>query len=229
MGESPRANVDVRTSTPTDRAGHFEDLARQAHAARLGTWVFVGSEALFFSGLFALYTAYRIEYPRGFGVGVMHNTVAWGSTNTLILVVSSFVLTLAVRALRAGRSRGAAMLVGLTMALGTAFALVKVGEWMHHFDEGVYPGGVGSFYEEHRDPGTKMFFTLYFCMTGLHELHVVVGVVMLGFMLVGLLRRRIGAWAPHPLEAGALYWHFVDIVWLFLWPLFYLIPGAEGR
>ncbi len=210
-------------------AGHFEDLGKQAHAAKLAVWVFVGSEALFFAGLFTLYTAYRLEYPRGFGVGVMHNTVAWGSANTLVLVVSSFVLTLAVRALRRDRHRDAAWLVALTMLLGTVFAFVKIGEWLHHFDEGLYPGGAGRFFEEHRDPGTKLFFTLYYAMTGLHEVHIVVGVLVLGFLLVNILRRKVGARTSHPLEAGAIYWHFVDIVWLFLWPLFYLMPGAEGR
>jgi cytochrome c oxidase subunit 3 len=210
-------------------AEQFEDMAKQAHAARLGMWVFVGSEALFFSGLFALYAAYRIQHPHGFGVGVEHNTVAWGSTNTLILLTSSYVLTLAVRALRRGRNGDAAMLVGLTMLLGTAFAFVKIGEWLHHFDEGLYPGGVGRFYDEHREPGTKMFYTLYYCMTGLHEVHIVVGLVVLGFLLVKVARRQIGSWAPHPLELGAIYWHFVDIVWIFLWPLFYLMPGAVGR
>jgi cytochrome c oxidase subunit III len=210
-------------------AGHFESLQKQAHAARLAMWVFLGSEALFFSGLFALYAAYRTEHPLGFGLGVEHNTVVWGSVNTLILVVSSYALTLSVRALRRDRPRLAGAMLVVTIALGVAFALVKVGEWMHHFDEGIYPGGSGSFFREHPDPGTMMFFTLYFAMTGLHEVHVVVGVVVLCFLLWKLIRREIPASAPHPLEVGALYWHFVDMIWLFLWPLFYLMPGAAGR
>lgn len=210
-------------------AEQFEDMSKQAHAARLGVWVFVGSEALFFAGLFALYAAYRLEYPRGFGIGVEENTVAWGSTNTLILLVSSFVLTFSVRALRRGNQRLSALLLGVTMLLGTAFAFVKIGEWLEHFSEGLYPGGHGRFFVEHSDPGTKIFYTLYYCMTGLHEVHIVAGLGVLGVLLWKVLRHDIGSWAPHPLELGAVYWHFVDMIWLFLWPLFYLMPGAVGR
>jgi cytochrome c oxidase subunit 3 len=216
---------------PEHLAEQFEDMAKQAHAARLGMWIFVGTEALFFSGLFALYAAYRVEHPWGFGIGVETNTVAWGSTNTFILLGSSYSLTLAVRALRRDRPRQSALLLGITMLLGTAFAFIKIGEWLHHFGEGLYPGGHGHFYDEdgHGDPGTKMFYTMYYCMTGLHEVHIVVGLFVLGFLLYKILTRQIGAWAPHPLEIGSIYWHFVDMVWIFLWPLFYLMPGAAGR
>jgi cytochrome c oxidase subunit 3 len=210
-------------------AEQFEDMARQAQAARLGVWVFVGSEMLFFAGLFTLYAAYRVEHPGGFDEGVATNTIAWGSTNTLVLLVSSYVLTLAVRELRRGRNAASARLVGVTMVLGTAFALIKVGEWMKHFSEGLYPGGVGRFYTEHDEAGTKMFYTLYYCMTGLHEVHIVVGVGILGVLLWRVATGRITAAAPHALELGSVYWHFVDVVWLFLWPMFYLVPGAAAK
>jgi cytochrome c oxidase subunit 3 len=210
-------------------AEHFENMATQAHAARLGMWLFLASEALFFAALFALYGAYRIEHPHGFAVGVEENTLAWGSVNTGVLLTSSYVLTLAVRALRRGANVRSAWLIAITMLLGTAFASIKIGEWLVHFREGVFPGGAGSFYETHRDPGTKLFYTLYFCMTGLHEVHVVVGVGVLGLLMWKVARGVIGSRAPYPLALGALYWHFVDLVWLFLWPLFYLIPGEPGR
>ncbi len=206
-------------------AEHFEDLPRQAHAARLGMWVFLSSEVLFFSGLFALYATYRVEHPEGFGEGVLHNTLVWGTTNTAVLLVSSYTIALAVHRLRLGDTRAAARLTGVTIALGLVFLGVKTHEYLEHFREGIYPGGQGDFFHAHAEPGIQMFFTLYFCMTGLHALHVIAGTCVLGAMLVGMLRGRIGPWAPHPLAIGAVYWHLVDAIWIFLWPLFYLVPG----
>jgi cytochrome c oxidase subunit 3 len=206
-------------------AEHFESLAVQAHAARLGMWIFLGTEVLFFSGLFTLYAAYRTEHPHGFGEGVEHNTLAFGSINTGVLLVSSYTVALAVHKLRTDRPRACAWLIGATIALGLMFLGIKTVEYLAHFREGLYPGGVGSFYAEHADPGTKMFFTLYFCMTGLHAIHVLVGTGVLAFLLAGVLRGHLGVRAPHPLAIGAIYWHLVDVIWIFLWPLFYLIPG----
>jgi cytochrome c oxidase subunit 3 len=212
---------------PEQLAEQFQDMAKQAHAARLGMWVFIGSEALFFSGLFTLYASYRIEHPVGFGLGVLDNTTDWGSTNTFILLGSSYVLTLSVRALRRSQPRLSAVWLALTILLGTAFAWIKIGEWFHHFYvDHLFPGGQGSFFDEHSDPGEKMFFTLYFAITGLHEIHILVGLGILGFLLWKVLRREIGPWAPHPLEIGSIYWHFVDIIWIFVWPSFYLVTGA---
>jgi len=204
---------------------HFEDMEKQAHAARLGMWIFLASEVLFFSGLFALYTTYRTEHPHGFGVAVEHNTLAWGSINTGVLLVSSYTVALGVHELRRGRQRTSALLVGVTIFLGACFLGIKTGEYLKHFGEGIYPGGVGDFYREHGEPGTKMFFTLYYCMTGLHAVHVFAGMCVLGFLLWKIVRREIGEWAPHPLAIGAVYWHLVDVIWIFLWPLFYLVPG----
>ena len=206
-------------------AGHFEDIEKQAHAARFGMWVFLGTEVLFFSGLFALYIGYRIEHPRGFDVGVEHNTLVYGSVNTAVLLVSSYFVALGVHELRLGRNRLSAWLVGITVLLGLAFLGIKTAEYLHHFSDGIYPGGWGHFFEEHPEPGLKMFFTLYFCMTGLHAIHVLVGCGVLSFLLYKVATRSIGAWAPHPLAIGAIYWHLVDVIWIFLWPLFYLVTG----
>jgi cytochrome c oxidase subunit 3 len=211
---------------PEHVAEHFENLEKQAHAARLGMWVFLGSEVLFFSGLFALYIAYRTEHPYGFGVGVEHNTLALGSINTGVLLVSSYTVAMAVHELRRGKNRLSALLIGTTVLLGLAFLVIKTTEYLQHFREGIYPGGWGPFFHEHGDAGTKMFFTLYYCMTGLHAAHVFVGMCVLAVLLLRVARRDIGDWAPHPLAMGAVYWHLVDLIWIFLWPLFYLIPGA---
>lgn len=213
---------------PEELAEHFEDMEKQAHAARLGIWIFLGTEVLFFAGLFALYVGYRTEHAYGFGVGVEHNTVAFGSVNTGVLLLSSYTVALAVHELRKGRQRRSALLVGTTILLGVVFLVIKTAEYMKHFSDGLYPGGVGRFFEEHPDPGTKMFYTLYYCMTGLHAVHVFAGCCVLAFLGRKVLRREIGDWAPHPLAMGAVYWHLVDVVWIFLWPLFYLTPGSAG-
>src|SRR5579884_76412 len=200
---------------PETVAEQFEDMEKQAHAARLGMWAFLASEVLFFSGLFALYAAYRVEHPWGFGVGVEHNTIAWGSANTAVLFVSSYTVSLAVHQLRRGKHYESALLVGVTIFLGACFLGIKTGEYLKHFSDGIYPAGVGDFYRHHGDAGTKMFFTLYFCMTGLHSIHLFVGMCVLAVLLVKVVRRDIGGPRPsHPLALGAVYWHFVDMVWI---------------
>jgi cytochrome c oxidase subunit 3 len=205
---------------------HFEDMEKQAHAARFGMWVFLGSELLFFAGLFALYTTYRVEHPTAFGVGVEHNTLVLGSINTAVLLLSSYTVASGLHALRVGKRGASLALVGATIALGAAFLVIKTTEYSKHFDEGIYPGGVGRFFAEHREPGMPMFWTLYYTMTGLHALHVTVGMVILAFMFHKVRLHQITAATSHPLELGAIYWHLVDLIWIFLWPLFYLIPGG---
>lgn len=206
-------------------ADHFETLEKQAHAARFGMWVFLASEVLFFSGLFTLYAAYRTEHPEGFGVGVEHNTIVYGSVNTAVLLLSSYTVALGVHELRVGNNRASAALVGTTVILGLCFLVIKTLEYLKHFSDGIYPAGHGSFFAAHDEAGIKMFFTLYFCMTGLHALHVIVGMGVLTVLLVKVAQRAIEQDAPHPLAIGAIYWHLVDVIWIFLWPLFYLIPG----
>lgn len=208
-------------------AEHFENLERQSHAARLGTWVFLASEVLFFAGLFGLYAAYRAEQPSGFSLGVEHGALALGSINTCVLLASSYTVALGVHALRRGKRRASALLVGATIALGACFLVVKIAEYAKHIDEGIYPGGAGLFFQEHPDPGAKTFFTLYYCMTGLHALHVVAGMTVLSLLVARVVRRDIEAATSYPLALGAAYWHLVDVVWIFLWPLFYLAPGGR--
>ena len=210
-------------------AQHFEDIAKQAHAARLGIWVFLGSEVLFFSGLFGLYASYHTEHPHGFATAAAHNTLVLGSINTGVLLISSYTIALAVHELERGKHRASATLIGSTIALGACFLAIKITEYLEHFKAGIYPGGVGAFYGVYTDAGTKMFFTLYYCMTGLHALHVLVGMGVLSFLFWKVARRRIGASAPHPLAVGAVYWHLVDVIWIFLWPLFYLLPPNVTR
>jgi cytochrome c oxidase subunit III len=203
-------------------AEHFEDAARQAHAAKLGMAVFLATEALLFAGLFTLFAAYQTHYPAAFHEGVRHNTKVLGSINTGVLLVSSTLVACAVHMMRRGLRRVAAVLVAFTMSLGLVFLAIKFTEYAIHFREGIFPGGTGAFFHEHPAAGLPAFWTLYYAVTGLHAVHVIVGITVLGFMLVGILRGRIAPPMTYPLENGALYWHLVDVIWIFVWPLFYL-------
>jgi len=182
-------------------AEHFESLEKQAHAARLGMWVFLGSEILLFGALFGLYASYRAHYPAELHEAMHHSEKVLGSLNTAILLGSSALVAASVEMLRADRRGLARLLLAGTMLLGLVFLLVKGLEYRSHVTAGF-------------TPTSGEFWSLYYTMTGLHAVHVLIGIAVLSLMLFDL--------APHRLEVGALYWHFVDIVWIFLWPLFYL-------
>lgn len=203
-------------------AHHFESVERQAHAARLGMWIFLASEVLLFGALFALFTTYQARFPEGFKEGVAHNTKVLGSINTGVLLVSSTLVAGAVHAMRAGRKTVSVMLVAGTILLAFVFLAIKFTEYAHHFREGIYPGGVGGFFLEHRTGGLPAFWTLYFGMTGLHAIHVTIGSGVLAALLIATGRGHVSAASAYRLEVGALYWHLVDVIWIFLWPLFYL-------
>lgn len=218
---SAHATVDT-TSTEAAHEGHFESLEVQAHASRLGMWVFLASEMLLFAGLFVLYAALRLRFPQAFHQGVLHDSKLLGSLNTGLLLISSTTVALAAHVLREGKRRASAALVAVTMVLGAAFLVIKMTEYAQHFDDGIYPGGDGAFFATHRTPGLAPFFTLYFLMTGLHAVHMLVGLVILGTLFSGIVRGRIAPPRVHRMHVSAMYWHFIDLVWVFLWPLFYL-------
>ncbi len=205
-------------------AEQFSTFAKQDHAARLGMWGFLGSEVTLFGGLFALYAAYRAMYGHEFVAAVGHNNLAIGTINTLILLTSSFTVALTVWAARAARSKLIAPLLGLTILLGCVFLLLKGIEWSQHFHQGILPG-LHYRNREMQEFGAKVFFTLYFIMTGLHAIHVVIGIAVLGWFAVQAGRRLYTPEHHVTLEMATLYWHLVDIVWIFLWPAFYLMRG----
>lgn len=205
---------------------HFEDLRKQRHAVRFGMWIFLASELLLFAGLFTLYFAYRLLHPEIFHEAVGHNARTLGSINTCILLLGSVAVAVGVNDLRRGGDRRAQLLFGTAALLAICFLGVKGYEYALHFREGIEPGGAGRFFAAHPEPGWPIFFTLYFAMTGLHAIHVAIGMALLATVAVWIRRRRPGAAGAHRAELAALYWHLVDVIWVFLWPMFYLLGGA---
>jgi cytochrome c oxidase subunit 3 len=203
-------------------AHQFENAAQQREAATLGMWAFLATEVLFFGALFLGYTVYRLRNPEIFRAASEHTLVAIGAINTGVLLFSSFTMVMAVRAAELKRRVSLAGLLILTAALGVTFLGIKAFEYAHEIHEGLLPDSHFRFTEA--DPlKARMFFYLYFLMTGVHALHVTIGVIMLGiFALRALLTRQLERLTT-AVDLLGLYWHFVDIVWVFLFPLIYLV------
>jgi len=203
-------------------AHQFDSLEQQIEASTLGMWVFLVTEVLFFGGLFVTYAVYRARYPAAFAEASRELDVLLGGVNTAVLITSSLTMALAVRAAQLGRRRALVTMLTLTMLLGATFLGIKGVEYYHKFVEHHVPGPAFRFQGEHAREA-QIFFSLYFLMTGLHALHMVIGIGILLVMLVWSCRGIVTAEYYSPIEISGLYWHFVDIVWIFLFPLLYLI------
>lgn len=209
----------------------FEDLEQQERSSELGMWLFLATEVLFFGATFVGYTVYRIAYPEAFAAGSQHLDLRMGTANTAILLCSSYLVALAVHASREeNRGRMARRCLGAAAFLGCAFLAVKGYEWHHVWKEGLFPGRGDGFGElGGSTEGALLFFGFYFAMTGFHALHVGIGVAVLaGLSAVSGRRGWRRAGNRSVVELGGLYWHFVDIVWLFLFPLLYLVERGGG-
>ena len=218
--------ADAHTATPHPAlVHHFEGLEQQKEAASLGMWVFIAQEVMFFGGLFLMYAVYRSLYPRAFAEASHHLNVAMGTVNTVVLITSSLTMAMAVHAAALGRRRQIVGWLILTMVLGSVFLGVKVIEYRDKFAHHLVPGPHFRF-EGPAAPQAQIFYSLYFAMTGLHALHMVVGIPILATMAFLAQRGRFSPEYHTPVEITGLYWHFVDIVWIFLFPLLYLI-GAH--
>jgi cytochrome c oxidase subunit III len=201
-------------------ADHFPDAEAQLHAARLGMWIFLATEILLFAGIFIGYTFYRSLYPLAFREGSAHLDQTLGTVNTLVLITSSFTVAIAVSLARAERGRLAAATLGLTILLGAAFLAVKAFEYAHKLEEGALPGRY--FRLDHAAPGANVFFTVYWLSTSLHAIHVTAGLGVLAWMAWRCWRTEFSSEYFVPIENAGLYWHLVDLVWIFLFPLLYL-------
>lgn len=199
----------------------YRSLDIQERTQELGMWVFLATELLLFAALFALYSSYRTMFPRDFVDGINHNTLKFGTTNMYVLLTSSLLAALAVSAIRAGRARAASLLLIGTAILGAAFIVIKLVEYSVHWHEGSLPGPYYHF-AELPTFGANRFFTLYWVMTGFHALHVTAGVGVVSWMAARAWRGHYTPDAHARMTIGTLYWHLVDIIWIFLWPLLYL-------
>jgi cytochrome c oxidase subunit 3 len=192
---------------------------KDPEGAKIGMWLFLFTEMLLFGGLFLLYSAYRSRYPKEFHEGGRELNSIIGVANTVVLLTSSLTMALSITAIQKGNRRLSMILVGITAALGLAFLVNKGFEWSHEFHVGMYPNSPAL---SGRPNGLQLFFGLYFTMTGLHGLHVIIGLGVLTVMLVLLAEEKIRKDDFIKLENSGLYWHLVDVIWIFLLPLFYL-------
>ena len=200
---------------------HFSTAEQQRETETLGMWIFLATEVMFFGGLFVSFTVYRMYYPQAFGTGSAGMNIVLGSINTAVLITSSFTMAMAVHSAEVGNQRLLTILLIVTMLLGCVFLGIKFTEYYQHFLEHRMPG-VWFDYAGPDASKVQMFFVFYYFMTGLHALHMVVGI---GVLLVILGRAMAGSFSaewPTPVAMAGLYWSFVDIIWVFLFAIFYL-------
>ncbi len=200
----------------------FDDVEQQKDASTLGMWIFLATEILFFGGMFCCYTVYRSSYPAAFGLASNHLDVILGAVSTAVLIISSFTMACAVNSAATGAKNALVAFLGVTILFAAAFLVVEMSEWHMLYKEGLMPG-FNFTYNEVDPSHVQLFFSLYFAMTGLHASHVTIGIVLLAVMA---FRARRGVFTPKyytPIEISGLYWHFVDLVWIFLFPLYHLI------
>jgi len=235
LSDSPIA-VEQHEHRPELRH-HFATVEQQRDSATLGMWLFLGTEIMFFGGMFCAYLIYRIWYYNEFAAGSRSLDIYLGTTNTIVLICSSLTVALSVRAAQLGKRGLVIILLILTLIFGLAFLGIKGVEWYDKYKEHHIPGSsfdagdlVREYPQLHIDQShEQIYFSLYFAMTGLHALHMIIGVGIFVYLLYHTWK---GLYTPAyntPIEIGGLYWHFVDIIWIYLFPLLYLIDRKPLR
>lgn len=217
-------------------AHHFENLDQQRDANALGMWLFLGSEILFFGAVFTAYAVMRTIQGDGFTLACRQLDATLGGVNTAVLLTSSLSMALAVWAAQTKNRKMLQLCLGLTILFGSAFLAVKGYEWHHEYETGLVPGAtfgktpdgepakaIDPSITPEKVKGMQMFFVFYFIITGLHALHMIVGLGVLGVQWTLCKRGNFGVADYGPIEVAGLYWHFVDVVWIFVFPLLYLL------
>ena len=228
---------------------HFENMEQQREAGTLGMWIFLVTEIMFFGGMFLAYTLYRSQYPEAFASASNHLDITLGAVNTGVLILSSFTMAMAVYFTQIGKLRPQVWCLVLTLILGLVFLGIKGVEYHDKYEDRLIPGKVipGSEFgpavahegdtDKHKLhllpgatlPQVQMFYWIYFAMTGMHALHMIIGAGLLTYLIIFSLRGRFDPEYHGPVEVVGLYWHFVDIVWIFLFPLLYLLGRHFGH
>jgi cytochrome c oxidase subunit III len=214
---------------------HFADMEQQRDASSLGMWLFLATEIMFFGGMFCAYLIYRLWYYPEFAAASSSLDITLGTINTAVLICSSLTVVLAVRAAQIGKRQAQVIYLALTLVLGLAFLGIKGVEWTSKFKEHHIPGPTFHFEGTvSNHPGqpvdqqrAQIFFSLYFAMTGMHALHMIIGIGIFSYLLYQAWKGRYHPDYYTPLENSGLYWHFVDIVWIYLFPLLYLIDRKK--
>jgi cytochrome c oxidase subunit 3 len=210
-------------------AHHFSSAFAEFEASKQGMWVFMVTEVLMFGGLFVAYAIFRGMYPEMFKAAHALLSVKLGLTNTVILITSSLTMAMAVTATQKGEKSRALNLLAATILLAFGFLIVKYFEYSHKFHTGIFPAGFFSPTESNAQellekfPKAPLFFSLYFVMTGLHGFHVVVGIFLISWIMWRIKTDDVGGHYFTPVELVGFYWHFVDLVWIYLFPLLYLV------
>jgi cytochrome c oxidase subunit III len=208
-------------------AHQFVEIEQQREATSLGMWVFLATEIMFFGGLFTAYIVYRTMFTTAFIHSSNHLDILLGTVNTAVLITSSLTMALAVFGSQAGSRKMTVAFLALTILLGAVFLGIKFYEYYEKIIEHLVPGHGFVFEAEFYRPA-QIFFSLYFIMTGLHALHMIIGIGVLATIAFLAWRGRFSATYYSPVELAGLYWHFVDIIWIFLYPLLYLLGRHQG-
>jgi len=199
---------------------HHVEEHRDDEASKLGMWLFIFTELLLFGGLFLVYSIFRHQYYQSFHESSLELSVTIGAVNTMVLLFSSMTIAMALTAMQKNDRKTALIMIAVTLLMAFVFLVNKYFEWGHKFEHGLYPG---SPLMPHLDRGHLLYFSLYFFMTGLHAFHIIVGMVLLFVCFFKVKSGSIRTDKYVLLENGALYWHLVDLIWIFLFPLMYLI------
>lgn len=216
------ANHSSAQSHPSHLHHHFVDSNQQFDSAKVGMWIFLVTEILFFGGLFAAYIIYRAWYPELFTLASAELSTIWGSVNTIVLIGSSLTVAMAIKSAQKNQQKNIMINLGITIALACIFMLIKYFEYSHKFEIGIFPGEAYNYDGVDHDQA-NIFFSIYYMMTGLHGIHVIIGIGLMIWMMIKASKGTFSSEYYTPVEITGLYWHLVDIIWIFLFPLFYLI------
>lgn len=237
MSDTAHANDDHGHGHSKHLAHHFDTLEQQFEAGKLGMWSFIAQEILFFSGLFCAYAVYRYNHPEVFIYASHFLDTTWGAINTCVLLFSSLTMAWGVRCAQLGQRTGLILCLWLTILCGFGFMVIKYVEYSHKYHEGILWGKYYNPSDEAKQhvmehskgkvtvepANVRTFFGVYFCLTGLHGIHVIVGIGLLFWLLMRAYRGDFGPENFTAVDFIGLYWHVVDLIWIFLFPLLYLI------
>ena len=202
---------------------HFDSIEQAEAASKLGMWLFLCTEVLMFGGLFVAYAIYKNMYPEIFFQGATFLDWKLGSINTVVLLVSSLTMALSIYYTQKAKSKAAIYSLWLTLCCGFIFMGIKYIEYSHKLHLGLAPGHLFSYSAEPTLQGLALYFSFYYCMTGLHGLHVLIGMILIFWVLVRAYKGHFGPSYFLPMECVGLFWHLVDLIWIYLFPILYLV------